>query len=226
MPTSTSLLPNVLQRQTSLAVGSAVHGEAIEKGRIYVAPPDHHLLVHRGTVHLSRGPKENGHRPAVDTLFRSAARAYGPRVVGAVLSGTLDDGALGLRSIMACGGTGVVQDPADAAFPGMPASALAAVPGAVRAPARELGAIIGQMSRSPVRVEGAEAMADETSTGNEDENSDAWQPINEENAEPSDFTCPECHGTLFRVREGEYADRFRCRVGHGFSTDSLLAGQS
>jgi two-component system chemotaxis response regulator CheB len=221
-PTAVSVLPTVLQRHTALDVASAADGEPIKPGRIYVAPPDHHLLLRRGTVRLSRGPKENGHRPAVDTLFRSAASAYGRRVIGVVLSGTLDDGARGLHVIRLRGGAAVVQDPDDAVFPGMPASALEAVPNAIRATTGDMGALLGRLSESPIQVEGREPMADEQGA-DEVETSDGW--LREREATPSVFTCPECHGTLF-LTEGGGVESFRCRVGHGFSAESLLADQS
>jgi two-component system chemotaxis response regulator CheB len=192
-PMSRSRLPTVLQRYTDLKVSAARDGEAIERARVYVAPPDHRLLLRPGTMHLSRGPKENGHRPAIDSLIRAAARAYGPRVVGVVFSGTLDDGALGLRMIASSGGAAVVQDPEGAAFPGMPQNALAAIPDAVRAPAGRLGAIIGEISRSPFPEEGAITMADDASLVYENDDPEDWRK--NERAVPSVFTNPNCSGT-------------------------------
>jgi two-component system, chemotaxis family, protein-glutamate methylesterase/glutaminase len=123
-PSGTSALPDILGRSGPLPAGHVKDGEPIEHGRIYVAPPDHHLLLRPGHVHLARGPRENGHRPAVDPLFRSAAREYATRVVGMVLSGALDDGTAGLVASRARGGLAVVQDPADALYSGMPVNAL------------------------------------------------------------------------------------------------------
>ena len=119
-----SHLPQILTRNGPLLASHPSDGEAIQQRRIYVAPPDHHLVVGRGYVRVIRGPKENGHRPAVDTLFRSAARAYGRRVVGVVLSGSLDDGTAGLQAVKLRNGVGVVQSPDEALFAGMPTSAL------------------------------------------------------------------------------------------------------
>jgi two-component system chemotaxis response regulator CheB len=128
-PWATSLLPRILDRRGPLPASHAEDGEPILMSHIYVAPPDRHLLVHPGVLRVARGPKENRVRPAADPLFRSAASAYGPAVIGVVLTGNLDDGALGLLAIRRHGGRTVVQDPADAAYTGMPLSALArAVP--------------------------------------------------------------------------------------------------
>ncbi|BCJ56388.1 hypothetical protein Asp14428_78630 [Actinoplanes sp. NBRC 14428] len=124
---SPSALPAILTRSGPLPAATAVDGEELRHGRIYVAPNDHHLLALEGRIRLTRGPAENGHRPAVDPLFRSVARSYAERAVGVVLSGSRDDGAAGLTSIAARGGTTVVQDPADALYPWMPRAAIAHV---------------------------------------------------------------------------------------------------
>jgi len=119
-----SVLPRILSRSGPLPATHPQDGQAIRTGRIYVAPPDYHLLVKNGYVRLTRGPRENKHRPSVDSLFRTAARTYGPRVVGVVLSGVLDDGTAGLAAIKLAGGIAAVQHPDDALYPGMPQSAL------------------------------------------------------------------------------------------------------
>jgi two-component system chemotaxis response regulator CheB len=123
-PLSPSVLPNILGTRGRMKVGGAVDGQPIEPANVYVAPPDMHLLVEPGYMRLSRGPRENRHRPAIDPLFRSAARSYGSRVIGIVLTGMLDDGAQGLHVVKSQGGIAIVQDPEEAAFNPMPLSAM------------------------------------------------------------------------------------------------------
>jgi two-component system chemotaxis response regulator CheB len=123
-PYSASVVPDLLTRRGPFPALHPKKGEVIRAGRIFVAPPDHHLLVHRNFVRTVQGPKENKARPAIDPLFRSAAVAYGPRAVGVLLSGKLDDGSAGLRAIKRRGGVTIVQDPAEAAYPDMPRNAL------------------------------------------------------------------------------------------------------
>ena len=142
----TSVLPSILARVGSLPAAHAVDGEPIQPGRIYVAPPDRHLIVRQERVELSIGPKENNHRPAVDVMFRTAARSHGPRVIGVVLSGTLDDGTVGLAAIRKQRGIAVVQDPEDALYPGMPRSALENVGGDHVLPVAGIGALLGRLA--------------------------------------------------------------------------------
>jgi two-component system, chemotaxis family, protein-glutamate methylesterase/glutaminase len=123
-PDAPSALAFILQRNGRLPVAVAEDAERIKRGHIYVARPNRHLIVHRGHMRVDAGPRENSARPSIDVLFRSAARAYGRRVVGVVLSGTLHDGALGLAAVKLRGGVAVVQDPDEAPFRGMPESAL------------------------------------------------------------------------------------------------------
>jgi two-component system chemotaxis response regulator CheB len=217
----TSVLPRILSGAGPLPAAHARDGEAIEPGRIYVAPPDCHLLVKRDRVRVIRGPRENGHRPAVDPLFRTAAAAYGGRVVGVVLSGMLDDGTTGLIAIKRRGGRALVQDPEDALYASMPRSALEHVEADGVAPATEIAGVLARWAAEPIEEE----------EGEMDDRPDFtelyMQGFETSNAmgHPSGFTCPECSGALWDIRDGELT-RFRCRVGHSFSSDALLSEQS
>jgi len=223
-PAAPGFLPDILRRATVLPVSHAIHGERVEPGRIFVAPADHHLLVSAGgRVELSRGPRENRARPAIDPLFRSAALAFGQRVVGIVLTGYLDDGTVGLRAIKLCGGTTVVQDPDDAEAPSMPRSALdhATVDHVVRL--RDMAPLISRLAREAVKsnVERTSIMPKELeieaaiAAGD-----DAALAGVKTFGEPSLFTCPECHGALVEIRERNPI-RFRCHTGHGFTAATL-----
>jgi two-component system, chemotaxis family, protein-glutamate methylesterase/glutaminase len=123
-PSSPRYLPEILGKAGSLPCLHPEQGQKVERARVYIAPPDQHMLVDlRGVIRLSHGPKENRARPAADPLLRSAALAYGPGVIGVILTGYLDDGTAGLMAVKQCGGTTVIQDPADAEVPSMPMSA-------------------------------------------------------------------------------------------------------
>lgn len=223
---SPSVLPSILRRVGALEAIQPGDGDAIQPGRIYVAPPDHHLLVQDGYVRIVRGPRENRHRPAADPLFRSAAHAYGPRVVGVVLTGMFDDGTAGLLAVKARGGVAIVQDPNEALYPGMPRSALENVKVDYCLPLSGIAARLVQLANEPVEIEGAHAMPE----GIEIESKIAQMEESnmggvEKLGSPSAFTCPECHGTLWELHDGELL-RFRCHVGHAFSAESLQAEQA
>ncbi|MDQ6604668.1 MAG: chemotaxis protein CheB [Chloroflexota bacterium] len=227
-PDHESMLPRILSHAGPLPAIHPKDGDRIEHGTIYVAPPDYHLLVEQGRVRVVRGPRENRYRPAVDPLFRSAAQVYGPRVIGVVLSGMLDDGAAGLVAIHARGGIGVVQDPDDALFPGMPTSAMRYDHPAYLVPATEIGPLLARLvhesARNANEKEDAvpDAMEKETAIAALDMGaiSDRDKP-----GKPSAFGCPECGGVLWEMQEGPLM-RYRCRVGHAYSADSLLSEQS
>ncbi|HEU4462892.1 MAG TPA: chemotaxis protein CheB [Solirubrobacterales bacterium] len=219
---ATSVLHDILSRAGQLDASQAVDGERLERGRIYVAPPNRHLLVHGANVRLSAGPRENGHRPAIDPLFRSAARAYGPRVIGVVLTGTLDDGTDGLRLIKDRGGCAVVQDPEDAAYGEMPASAIAYADPQRVVPLAEMGQVIVEVIDSPLDPDAVHTNADPSE-----------QPIDlleaefgpeAPDGEASLLTCPDCGGVLIEREEGK-AVRFACQVGHAYSPESLVEQQ-
>ncbi len=223
---SPSLLPDILNRSGPLRASHPADGEVIQNGRIYIAPPDQHLLVEEGIVRIIRGPKENRHRPAIDPLFRSAARTFGTRVVGVVLTGSLDDGTAGLLAIKRRGGIAVVQDPRNALFTSMPQSAIAHVDVDHVVPLFSVGPLLVQLAHEQVAAQGSfpisRDMEMETKLA-------AMDMSEEQNGEhvgtPSVFSCPECGGVLWEVHDGNLL-RFRCRVGHAYSVDSVLAGQS
>jgi two-component system chemotaxis response regulator CheB len=210
-PVGLSVLPSILERAGNLPAAHAVDGAPIERGRVYVAPPDHHLLLERGRMRVTRGPTEHRARPAIDPLFRSAAASYGPAAIGVVLSGTLDDGTAGLRAIKAAGGRTVVQEPDDALFPGMPASAVRfSDPDHVVA-GSDIPELLDRLVRQESRTE-ADRMP---------------QPVTGRipPEQLSDFSCPDCRGILREERDTGLL-RYRCRIGHAYSPSSLLTAQS
>lgn len=219
--TGVNALASILSRTSSLKVLQADQEMPLEHGTVLVARPDHHLVVVDGRVILTRGPRENGHRPAVDVLFRSAARALGGRVIGVVLSGALDDGAAGLVAVRSRGGVGVVQDPEEALHPSMPESAIAAADPEYVLP-------VSAMPTTLVRLVGTEAgdVGDpselmDVEIAMAELEPDAIQQSNRPGV-PAGFSCPDCHGTLFTIDEAGLA-RYRCRVGHAWSAEGLLA---
>jgi two-component system, chemotaxis family, protein-glutamate methylesterase/glutaminase len=221
-----SALPAILSREGPLKATHAIDDEPLLHGRIYVAPPGRHLLIKRHTVRAVNGPNENGHRPAIDPLFRSAARAHGAHTVGVILSGTLDDGTAGLYAIKQHGGAAIVQDPEDAMFDGMPTSALEHVEvdfvGDVPALAGELVRRVDLLVSQPFPERDVSEQSDDLDVVEMDRGTpdpDDWSAI------PSQFTCPECHGSLFERKDGSLM-RYRCRTGHAFSQDTLASAQS
>lgn len=153
-PESPGSLHELFTRSSKVPTSTASDGESLKPGHIYFAPPDHHLLIGPGTLRLTRGPKENRFRPAIDTLFRSAAQAYGPKVVGVVLSGDLDDGTAGLLAVKEFGGIAVVQDPEEALFPSMPRSAREHVKVDYCLPVAEIAPLLVSLSRGRVGPDG------------------------------------------------------------------------
>jgi len=223
---SPSVLPRILNRAGPLPAAHARHEEVIQPGRIYVAVPDHHLLLHSGVVHVVRGPKENHCRPAIDPLFRSAAVAYGPRVIGVILSGSLGDGTAGLLTVKQRGGVAIVQDPVDALFPEMPRTALEYINADYVLPTAEIAPMLVRLAHEPV----AEILSQIVS--NNDKLEIALAEANMATIEnegrpsaPSVYACPDCGGTLWELQDGDLL-RFRCRTGHAFSAESLLSVQA
>jgi two-component system chemotaxis response regulator CheB len=222
-PASRSVLPSILSRTGPLPVKHAIDGEAIRRGCVYIAPPDHHLVLERGYVRVTHGPKENRFRPAVDVLFRSAAYAYGPRVIGLVLSGQLDDGTAGLWAVKDRGGLAIVQNPQDAVYPSMPLSAMRHVSVDYSLPVAEIAAVLKHLTGQPAAEEEgypvSKALEIETRIALEDPPLEAGLM---QLGQLSPYTCPECHGVLLQLQDGGVA-RFRCHTGHAFSANSLLA---
>lgn len=217
----TSVLPDILSRAGSLPAEHVRDDVEINRGRIFVAPPDCHVQLSDGTAQAIAGPKENGHRPAIDPLFRSAAHAFGPRAVGVILSGTLDDGTLGLRAVKAHGGVGLVQDPDSALHAGMPRSAIAhADPDRIGTPA-QLAEWIVELANDDVENRDLEGAV----TAMDHEQEVAKQT--DEHPRPgttTGFTCPECGGAIWREDEANVV-AFRCRVGHKYTAETFALEQ-
>ena len=224
-----SLLPTILAREARLPVTHARNGERIEHKRIYVAPPDQHLLIQSSYVKLVHGPKENLHRPSIDTLFRSAARWAGPRVIGVVLTGARDDGTVGMRAIKQHGGITIVQDPSEATFPSMPTSVMQEIAVDYSLPVREIGPLLTRLTKEPAAEEGGYPLAEEVEietriAGQEMDSGELIASV-ERLGRVSKLTCPECQGALWEINDRDLL-RFRCHVGHAFSSDSLSDGQA
>lgn len=221
-----SMLPHILDRAGPLRAVHPEDGTPIKTGHIYVAPPNLHLLVKNGTIRLARGPKENRHRPAIDPLFRTAAFAYGPRVVGVILSGADRDGSAGLWAIKQCGGVAVVQDPDEALFPKMPEGTLQYVDVDYCLPLDEIAPLLACVVREAVEEKGAYPVPDDMEFESKIAGLDPTViDSGEHPGKLSMFTCPECAGPLYEIREGKLV-RFRCRVGHAYNADDLLDEKS
>ena len=221
-----SVLPDILSRVGRLPAAHPQDGDSLHYGHIYVAPPDHHMTVEGSVVRVQHGPTENGVRPAVDPLFRSAARSFGTRVVAIILTGSLDDGTAGMAAVKEAGGVTIVQDPTEAFAPSMPRSAADFVGVDHIVPLREIPLLIDALTRERA----PDAMMDVRGPHLTPLESDlAEEPIavhpEDRPGRVSVFSCPECHGSLWEVDQGGLL-RFRCRVGHIYSPDSMLAAQT
>jgi len=224
---SPSALAAILDRSGPLPVAPAVDGEELLHGRIYVAPADRHLLVIDGRLRLSCGPAENGHRPAIDPTFRSVARSHAGRVIGVVLSGSRDDGAAGLATIAARGGRTIVQDPADAVHASMPRAALTHVAVDHVVPAAQIGALVSELvaTAQPRQPVGTSPAAEDTLDAEIEVAELKHVPVQRWAASAAGFGCPSCGGGLFELA-GQTMTRYRCRVGHAWSAESLLGARS
>ncbi len=210
-----SVLPQILERAGRLGAVHAEDGMELDGAGFYIAPPDRHMRIEGTRIQLDPGPRENGHRPAIDPLFRSAADSFGERAAGVILSGTLDDGTVGLFCIKEAGGTALAQDPLDALYPAMPANAIAYARPDYILPIEELVDTLVRLTASPPGRAGKEISVINDQAP--DPSAEAAQP-----GELAPFACPDCGGTLWERSEGETVS-YWCRVGHAFTLNSLVA---
>ena len=219
IPAGTSVLPRILSRAGTLTAHHPHTGEVLEPGQVYVAPPDHHLLVADGSLRLVRGPVVNRARPAIDPLFASAADAYGPRLVAVVLSGMLDDGTEGLRWVKARGGVTVVQDPHDAAFPEMPLAALNRAKPQQVVGLAEMPTLLHRLVHQPAsqRVPAPDAVRLEVEIARSGHSSMSDM---EKIGRRSVLACPDCHGVMWEIDDGDLV-RYRCHIGHAYTEDMM-----
>ena len=222
---SPSVLPQLLSSVSALKVRHPQDGEAVEAGVIYLARPDHHLLLEDNRVLVTRGPKENRFRPSIDALFRSAAYTYGPRVIGVVLTGYLDDGTSGLWSVQRMGGVAVVQDPLDAEQPSMPTNALEFVAADYVVPLAQIGPLLVRLTqeRAPAKTRLPAAELDllkiELTIAKQ---GGGFELGIIDKGQLTPFTCPDCHGALTQLIEGKLI-RYRCHTGHAYTVSALLS---
>lgn len=223
-PQGPYLLPEILRRSGPLEVASTVDGALIERAKIYVAVPDHHLLVEGDRIRVVRGPKENRSRPAVDPLFRTAAAAYGSRVVGVILTGMLDDGTAGLSAVRQRGGVAVVQDPADALYSSMPESALRYVGSDFTVPLLGIAPLLVRLASEPVEIKEQPV----SRLIEIESNFDRMEVMNVGDMDTigshAGVSCPECHGPIWKIKDGAI-HRYRCHVGHAYSAQAMVEGQ-
>lgn len=221
-PGSQNLLAGILESGGSLPASTAVEGEQVQPGHAYVAPADHHLVVEADVIRLGRGPRENMARPAIDPLFRSVGISAGPRAIGVLLSGLLNDGSSGLADLKRCGGVTVVQSPLDAAEGEMPRTALLASDVDYRAAAADLGALlvalVGQQPGPTVPPPASVVLEVEIALGRPSNT-----PTLAEIADAVPLSCPGCGGTLSQIKRSPL--RFRCQVGHGYTAEALAREQ-
>lgn len=210
-PDSVSAMPHILSRSGAFFATHAIDGAPIAPGRIIVAPPNFHLVIERGVMRVVDWARENGQRPSIDVMFRSAATAYGDLVCGVLLSGTLDDGVAGMHAIRNAGGMTLVQDPADALFSDMPRNAILSGAAEATVGTDDLAAAVTRSVNVLLENGGGkaspEAAHDERATGH-----------------PSVFTCPDCGGTLWESDEDGNL-RYRCRTGHAYNVNAIMSAQ-
>jgi two-component system chemotaxis response regulator CheB len=225
-PESPAMVGDILDRAGPLPATTGRDRERLQPGHIYVPPPDRHLVIEPGTVRVTKGPRENRFRPAIDPLFRSAAQVFGPAAIGVILTGNLDDGTAGLWAIKQLGGTAIVQSPEEATYPDMPRSALEHVRVDHVVRLSEVATLLVRLTSEPIpgapSVPVPENLEVEVKIAKEDHPLGAGL---QKFTEPSTFACPECHGVLLQLKEGGRL-RFRCHTGHHYSIDSLMTALS
>ncbi|KAA5541323.1 chemotaxis protein CheB [Roseiconus nitratireducens] len=226
-PDSINLLPDILNRQCPVTVRAAEDGMSIQNGQIHLAPPDRHLLIDADQMHLSRGPRENRVRPAIDPLFRSAALSHGRRVIGVILSGSLDDGSSGLLSIKKAGGRTIVQDPETAITPDMPSNALRYQTPDHCVPADEIGPLLGRLLNDSQDSGNASGLTPRMRSELRKETAVLMRQSGdiktaEHLGELVAASCPECGGPLWEMTDD--VPRFRCHTGHAYTAQHLVAG--
>jgi two-component system chemotaxis response regulator CheB len=228
--TAQSSLPRILSRAGPLRAVHPDDCEPLQASRIYVAPPDRHLLVEASRVRVVRGPRENLVRPAIDPLFRSAAVSYGPRVIAVVLSGTRADGTVGADAVSRRGGVVIVQDPAEAVFPDMPLNAIVHDHPTYVLPLDRIAETVSELVRAAPSLSEEVKMSDDSPGEMSLEARYSALEIDgvERDQAPGDltpFSCPECGGALWEIRDGELP-RYRCGVGHAYAADAVFEDQS
>lgn len=227
-PDRPSLLPKILSECGALPARHPKDDEEFRRGCIYVAPPDNHLLVTEQTVRVIRGPQENRFRPAIDALFRSAARAHGPRVIGVVLTGNLDDGTVGLQAIKDCGGVTIVQDPREAEYTSMPTSAMRFAKIDHCAALKDIPALLMRLiDEAPGEASGkVPAYVEvESKIAEQQMNTEEFLQNVERIGSRTTYACPLCNGSIWQIGEQQPL-RFRCHVGHSFTAEYFWAEQS
>jgi two-component system chemotaxis response regulator CheB len=230
-PKEESSLANLLDRKSELLVSYPNEGEVIQAGHVYLAPPDRHMLINDSHIRLEHGPRENGFRPSIDPLFRSAADTFGEQAIGVILSGSLGDGVSGLKAIKEAGGMAIVQDPNEALFPALPNNAIAKVTVDHVLPVGMIAEVIKQAVLEWTVVQGEEGLPnsveeEEQAVQDDLARFEEGQPLaGTPGSTPTMLTCPECGGVLWELKNGKMI-QYRCHVGHTFAEENMLTEQT
>ncbi len=222
--TTGEALVKVLDQSSNLTCVHAHDQQVFKSGHIYLAPSDQHMLIVKEKILITKGARENRSRPAIDPLFRSAAVAYGNRVVGIILTGYLDDGTSGMMAIKRCGGVCIAQDPGDAAYPDMPQSVIANVGADYVLPVAEMGALLADLVRREL-TKSISVPEDIVIEAKIAQRVLSDLPSVEALGEQVPFNCPDCGGVLWKMTKGKLL-RYRCHTGHAFTSSALLAQQT